>query len=471
MTRYHSGADIWDCRFVNILLESMADGVFTLDTRGRITSWNQSLEKITGYRAEEALGQSCQILGFSECFGRECPADPDQCGIFSHDQAETQECLLRHKQGHSVPVLKKARMVRDETGQILGAIETVTDYSELHRIRRRIEEAQRRLAERHRLGGIIGKSHAMQRVFEAIQAAAGSEATVLLQGESGTGKELAAGAIHYRSSRKDRPFVIVNGSALSENLLESELFGHVRGAFTGAVRDRIGRFQAAEGGTLFLDEIGEISPYIQLKLLRVLQERTVERVGETRPRKVDIRIITATHQDLFQQIRTGQFREDLYYRLKVFPIHLPPLRDRKEDIPLLLSHFIRNQRRETGKDIHGLSPAAMRLCMDYPWPGNIRELENAVAHAFVLCAEAQIDIFDLPVEIRQSPYPPFREPGVHGRFPVPGMPPDPPLTRERLHRVLTECGWNKAEAARRLGKSRTSVWKYMKKWKIPLKPD
>ncbi len=460
---------MWDNRFVNLLLESMADGVFTLDIRGRISSWNQALERISGYRAEEVMGKPCGILGFSQCFGRQCPADPTECGLFENEGTETKECLLRHKNGHEVPVLKKARVVKDEQGRILGAIETVTDFSELQKARYQAQEANRRLAERHRLGKIIGKSHAMQKVFEAIQAAAASDASVLIQGESGTGKELVAGAIHYRSSRKDHPFVAVNCSALSESLLESELFGHVKGAFTGANRDRIGRFEAAQAGSLFLDEIGEISPYIQVKLLRVLQERRIERVGESRPRPVDIRILAATHQDLYQMVRQGRFRDDLFYRLKVFPIHLPPLRQRKEDIPLLISHFVRQQNKKTGKPIHGLSPSAMQLCMDYPWPGNIRELQNAVEHAFVLCTEASIDVFDLPVEIRQSPYPSACEPGEAALSPVPPSDSNPPLNREGLVRLLHECDWNKAEAARRLGKSRTSVWKYMKKWGIPLK--
>jgi transcriptional regulator with GAF, ATPase, and Fis domain len=260
--------------------------------------------------------------------------------------------------------------------------------------------------------------------------------------------------------------VAVNCSALPESLLESELFGHVRGAFTGAVQDRVGRFEAAGGGTLFLDEIAEISPLIQVKLLRVLQERRIERVGESRSRPVDIRVIAATHRDLYGRVRDGRFREDLYYRLKVFPIGLPPLRDRKEDIPLLTDHFIARLRKKTGKAIRSAAPPAMRICMDYPWPGNIRELENAMEHAFVLCETDRIDLFDLPVEVRQMAFQPAE------RRPV-GRPDEATsrrtLTREGLVELLDACGWNKAEAARRLGVSRTAVWKYMKKWEIPLK--
>jgi len=319
--------DIWDSRFVNRIIDSMADGVFTMDASGRISSWNPAMERISGYTAREALGQTCQLLQCSRCFGKQCPANIDKCKI-------------------------------------------------------------------------IGKSRAMQQVFTAIRAAAASEATILIQGESGTGKELVAGAIHFNSDRRKGPLVAVNCSALSENLLESELFGHVKGAFTGANRDRMGRFEEASGGSIFLDEIGELSPLIQVKLLRVLQEREVERVGDSRKRRIDIRIITATHNDLYARVREGHFREDLYYRLKVFPIRLPPLQERREDIPILADHFIRGMNRQTGKTVTGLSPGAMRIFMDYPWPGNVRELENAIEHAFVLCSGGDIDVADLPIEIR-----------------------------------------------------------------------
>jgi two-component system, NtrC family, response regulator HydG len=455
-----------DCRFLHLLLDAMADGAFTLDVEGRITAWNRSMERISGFRAEDAIGKTCGILGFNRCFGRKCPTGVGECGIFEHGAVDHKECMLRHKDGHNVSVLKNARVVEDEDGTRLGVIETVTDLTEIERARRRAEEADRRLAERHRFGNIVGKSHAMQTVYEAIRAAAASEATVLIQGDSGTGKELVAGAIHYNGDRADGPLITVNCSALPESLLESELFGHVRGAFTGAVRDRVGRFEAANGGTLFLDEIAEISPLIQVKLLRALQERRIERVGESRSRTVDIRIIAATHRDLYEWVRDGRFREDLYYRLKVFPIRLPPLRHRKEDIPLLMDHFIGRLRKKTGKAIRSASPQAMRICMDYPWPGNIRELENAVEHAFVLCEAAQIDLFDLPVEIRRMA---FRPAAASETEPKGAAPTRDSLNRDELVALLETCDWNKAEAARRLGVSRTAVWKYMKKWEIPLK--
>ncbi len=453
-----------DPRFSRLLLESMADGVFTLNEAGIITSWNPSLERITGYTAPEAVGRSCSLLNFTRCFQKSCPTGIEECGIFEQGRLDGRECFLRHKRGHDVPVIKSARLVRDQNGTVQGVVETVTDLTELEKARRSVEEANRRLGEIHRLDNIIGKSQAMHQVFSGIQAAAASEATILLQGESGTGKELVAGAIHHQSARDGMPLVTVNCSALSETLLESELFGHVKGAFTGAIRDRAGRFEAASGGTVFLDEIGEMSAFIQVRLLRVLQEREIERVGETRKRRVDIRVIAATHRDLLDLVKQGLFREDLYYRLKVFPIALPPLRRRKEDIPFLVSRFIDLQNQKTGKTIKGVTPASMRIFMDYDWPGNVRELENAIEHAFVLSSGPSIDVFDLPVEIRRMPFRPGGDPSGEG-----SSGPRGPLTREELLETLTACQWNKAEAARRLGRSRTAIWKYMKKWKIPLK--
>lgn len=446
----------------------MADGVFTLDDKGKITSWNPSMERITGYTEKEAFGKSCTILNFSRCLGKECPSGFKECGIYKYGKVAPKECLLRHKDGYDVPVVKNARLVKDESDTILGVVETVTDLTELKKTRLEVEEAMRRLGEKHKFDNIIGKSHAMQEVFSAIKSATKSDATILIQGESGTGKELVAGAIHYNSERAGMPLVTVNCSALSESLLESELFGHVKGAFTGTHRDRIGRFEEADGGTIFLDEIGEISPFIQIKLLRVLQEREIERVGESNKRKINIRIIAATNQNLFNLVLQGRYREDLYYRLKVFPIHIPLLRDRKEDIPLLASHFIDIQNQKTGKQIRGISEEAMRILMDYAWPGNVRELENAVEHAFVLCSEDKITIFDLPVEIRQIEYQPLSlaKSAVHYSPSVSKK----KLSREILLELLDECDWNKAEVSRRVGLSRTAIWKYMKKWDIPLKP-
>jgi len=461
-----SNRTILDPKFAGLLLECMADGVFTLDDKGHITSWNPAMERISGYTAEEAVGNPCMMLNFSLCFSKNCPSGITQCGIYENGPIQAQECFLRHKNGVDVPVVKSARLVTDGHGSIKGVVETVTDLTELEKARREAEAANLRLGEIHRFDNIIGKSHGMQQIFSAIRATASSDATILVQGESGTGKELVAGAIHYSSNRSGMPFVPVSCSALSESLLESELFGHARGAFTGAIRDRIGRFEEANGGTIFLDEIGDISPFIQVKLLRVLQEREIERVGESQKREIDIRIIAATNKDLYELVKSGHFREDLYYRLKVFPIHIPPLRKRREDIPLLASHFIKRQNEKTGKRIKGILPSAMRILMDYNWPGNVRELENAIEHAFVLCVVDQIDVFDLPVEIRQMPYQPVASRGSD--LPPNRFTSSKRLSRDVLIEILRECDWNKAEAGRRLDVSRTAIWKYMKKWDIPL---
>ncbi|RLA50654.1 MAG: diguanylate cyclase, partial [Gammaproteobacteria bacterium] len=370
---------------------------------------------------------------------------------------------LQHKDGYDVSVIKNASVVKDEKGLILGVVETITDLTELSLVRKRAEEAALRLGEVHRLDNIIGKSRPMRDVFSAIKAAAASDATILIQGESGTGKELVAGAIHFNSERKSKLLVTVNCSALSETLLESELFGHVKGAYTGALRDRIGRFEEATGGTVFLDEIGELSSFIQVKLLRVLQEREIERVGESKRRKINIRIVTATHQDLYAKVGEGDFREDLYYRLKVFPIKIPPLRDHKEDIPLLVSHFVKTMNKKTGKSILDTSRQVMRTFMDYNWPGNVRELENAIEHAFVLCNHDRIELDDLPVEIRRN----NKAAKIKARSRNTSAK-QQKLTREKLLSLLDDCAWSKAEVARRVGLSHTSIWKYMKKWNIPL---
>ena len=462
---------IWNPEFVNLMLESIGDGVFTLNDAGIITSWSSSMERITGYTSEEAIGASCQLVEFSSCFGRDCPSGIKECGIYKYGKVEPLECTLKHKNGSEVHVIKSARVMKKEDGSVVGIVESITDLTELKKTKQAMEEATRRLGEFYRLDNIIGKSNVMQEVFDTIRAAADSDVTVLIQGESGTGKELVAGAIHYHSRRSKKPMIVVNCSALSESLLESELFGHVKGAYTGANYDRTGRFEEADGGTIFLDEIGEVSPLIQVKLLRVIQEKTIERVGESRKRKIDLRIITATNNDLFQLTKEGKFREDLYYRLKVFPINLPPLRIRKDDIPLLVSHFIKTYNEKTGKRVTRLSKQAMRIFLNYHWPGNVRELEHAIEHAFVLSSSDTIDLSDIPIELTQNEQQQnagFLQEATRQSNRIDKK----DLNRDLLWRILKESDWNKAEAGRRLGLSRASIWKYMKKWDIPMdKPE
>ncbi len=467
--------ELWNVNFLNQILDTMAEGLFTLDEQGLITSWNRSMEEISGYSAHEAVGRSCSLINCSRCFGKRCPADVNACGVIQHGRTEAKECSIRHKDGHDIAVIKNARLALDEKGRILGIVETITDLTELKKIEKMAEETERKLKKVYQLGNIIGKSPVMQKVFDAIRAAANSRATVLIQGESGTGKEMVAGAIHYNGSDATGPLITVNCSALSETLLESELFGHVKGAFTGAHKDRKGRFEEADGGTIFLDEIGELTPYMQIKLLRVLQEREIERVGDSKKIKIDIRVIAATHQNLYELTRQGKFREDLFYRLKVFPIMVPPLRDRREDIPLLIRHFIKKGNQRDHKSIESIDRQGMERLMEHPWQGNIRELENAVEHAFVLCRSNQITLDDLPLEIREKqsftkPHHSIANSSANLAFnpEISQTHSEIKLTKEFLLALLEESNWNKAEVGRRIQKSRTSVWKYMKKWKIPL---
>lgn len=453
------------------LLEAIGDGVFVLDPSGKIVAWNPAMEAITGYSFKEIKGKNCKILRFSQCFGKDCPSGMDDCKILKTGKITPTECMISHRDGHAISVSKSARAIRNDRGQVLGVVETVTDLTKLKNARLKMEKATRRLGELNRLGGIIAKSEVMQNVFSFIKASATSETSILIQGESGTGKELVARAIHSIGERRNKPMITVNCSALSESLLESELFGHVKGAFTGAGRDRIGRFEQADQGTIFLDEIGEISPYIQVKLLRVLQEKEIERVGDSRKRKVDIRIITASNKDLKSLVNDGLFREDLYYRLKVFPIYLPPLRNRREDIPLLVNHFIGLNNKISGANVTGMAEPARKTFMEYDWPGNIRELANAIEHAFVLCSGRQIELEDLPVEISGQNTTYAELPQSYPESAPPRKQQRPPLDRKRLLAILRESGWNKAEAARKTGFSRASIWKYMKKWGIPMQPE
>jgi two-component system response regulator HydG len=368
---------------------------------------------------------------------------------------------------HFTPPEGDARIIVADTSALTGhggAIVVVRDITRLVQL-----EAQvRRIGEQHRL---VGRSAAMQEVYRFIEDVAETDSTVLIAGESGTGKELIAQAIHETSPRRHKPLVKVNCAALAEEVLESELFGHVRGAFTGAVKDRIGRFEAANGGTIFLDEIGDISPRLQMRLLRVLQEGEFERVGESRTIKVNVRVIAATNRDLPARIRDGEFRSDLYYRLNVIRIEVPPLRARREDLPALVDHFIRSFNQRMNKQIAGITPEAMAAIMQHSWPGNVRELENCLERAFVVCRESEIYPRHLPPEVLHAAPaviaggeghaapPPASAPWPAPVAPVPAPAPGGAATgREAVLRVLVETDWNIAKAARRLGISRNTLY-------------
>ncbi|MFW5996837.1 MAG: sigma-54 interaction domain-containing protein [Lentisphaeria bacterium] len=458
-----------------VILNMLPSGLIMVDSLGVLRTWNRAMEQLTGYAAEEVLGGPCTVLGCDSCETTDTNDTTPQCRFFidaSADKAngeivEQTECGIRSKDGKDIPVLRKACVVKDENGHFCGIIETLTDLRAVKKLERNLAVLQGSVDRSQEIGRLVGTSNAMRYVYERIQLAAQSFATVLIRGETGTGKELVAEAIHEYGPRHKAPFVKVNCSALPENLLESELFGHVKGAFTGAIDDKVGRFEAAEGGTIFLDEIGDLSPLIQLKLLRVLQEREFERVGESTTRKVDVRVICATHRNLHELVQSGEFREDLYYRIRVFPIDLPPLRERKTDIPRLVETYIERFNKQTGKHITGITNEVLHCFMEHCWPGNVRELENAIEHAYVTCEGNQIELFDLPPEVRMvewrnahcSEEESSRQDNSSsyqnaGRI----------YSAEQLRKTLEECGWNRSEAARSLGVNRTTVWRKMKQW-------
>lgn len=447
------------------IIQTMSEGVFVVDREGKIIFCNTAMEHLTGYRNDELIGKRCEMFMFCHC------DSTTECILFSEQEIVKKECQIRHKSGKTIPVFKNARIKVDENNQVIGVVETLTDISELKTIQHQVEILEKKDQARIQFREMIGKGQAMQIVFKLIQVAAASNASILISGESGTGKERVASLIHQESRRKKKPLIKVNGSALSETLLESELFGHVKGAFTGAIKDKVGRFEAADKGTLFLDEISEVSPLIQLKILRFLQEKEFERVGETKTRRADVRIISATNQDLRNLIVKGLFREDLFYRLKVFPIVIPPLRDRKEDIGILIEHFIKKFNIETGKSLKGISAPAVASLLDYNWPGNVRELENAIEHAFVIREKGAIQLIDLPIEIRE----PVSDHGSN-LSDAASLRPKVELqvnvssqisaTAEGLLAALTLHKWNKAATAKQLNISRTTLWRMMKRFQL-----
>jgi PAS domain S-box-containing protein len=431
----------------SVILDSITDGVFTVSGDFVITSFNQAAEAITSVSRQEALGKPC-------------------CDVFHASICET-ACALRETMktgrpiqcrpihivkpdGKHVPLSISTALLRDAEGRIIGGVETFRDLSV-------VEDLRRELTRRHTFHDIISKSHRMQRLFDILPDVAASDSTVLIEGPSGSGKELVARAIHALSPRAAGPLVTVNCGALPDTLLESELFGHVRGAFTDAKTDRKGRFALAAGGTIFLDEIGDVSPAMQVRLLRVLQERTFEPVGSSQPQQANVRVITATHRSLRADVEEGRFREDLFYRINVVRLEIPSLSERREDIPLLAEHFIGRFNRLRDRQITGLSDEALAALMRHTWPGNVRELENIIEHAFILCRGPVIRPEHMPAEIVAATASPEE---------IAAAPMGKPLREleaQILLAALRRHGWRRHETARELGINKTTLWRKMKR--------
>lgn len=429
----------------DIILDSIADGVFTVDLEWRITSFNRAAEKITGIPRIEAIGRLCSDVFRTSVCETDCilrkTIDTKQPIINKHID-------ITNAGGKRVPISVSTAVFQDEKGNIIGGVETFRDLST-------VEELQKELTRRHSLGDIISKNHEIQKIFALLPEIAVSESTVLIEGPSGSGKELFAKAIHNLSHRRKKPLVAVNCAGLPDTLLESELFGYIAGAFTDAKKNKPGRFALAQGGTIFLDEISDISPALQVRLLRVLQEKEFEPLGGTRPIKADVRVLVATNRNLETMVKDGKFREDLYYRINVIKILLPPLSHRKEDIPLLIDHIVDRFNRLKAKNIAGVSEEALSVLMHHDYPGNVRELENVIEHAFILCKSGLI---------RPEHIPAYLQPKEAQRIPIgttlEGM------ERTLIYKTLAGNNWNRAATARVLGIDKTTLWRKMKKLNV-----
>ncbi|MGC8642058.1 MAG: sigma-54 interaction domain-containing protein [Isosphaeraceae bacterium] len=432
------------------ILESISDGVFTVDMEWRITSFNRAAEEITGVSRQEAIGQRCSDVFRSSMCGADCAL---QQTLKTGKPKIGKAGYIIDSDGNRIPISVSTAVLRDGEGRVQGGAETFRDLSEVEALRQELEG-------KFRAGDLVSRSPLMQRVFEILPAIATSPSTVLILGETGTGKELMARTIHSLSPRNRGPFVAVNCGALPDTLLESELFGYKAGAFTGAHMDKPGRFALAKQGTLFLDEIGEVSPALQVRLLRVLQDRTYEPLGATCSEAADVRVIAATNKDLAEQVRQGQFREDLYYRVNVVPLELPPLRRRKEDIPLLVDQFVARFNRLQRKTVRGVTAEALALLMAHDWPGNIRELENAIERAFVLCGDGSISIGQLPREITAHE--------VAGDAAVEARSVHDILDAQAIRAALKRNAFNRLAAARELGIHKTTLFRRMKKLGLSL---
>ena len=450
-------------KYWKTIVDTMQDGLMVLDPVGNILAVNPAAERLTGYSAEELIGNNCRTLNCTGCdiYGR--GEGTEWCSLFVSGKVRAKKCLISDKDQRAVHVVKNASVLKDSKGRLLGAVETFTDISEIVRQKQEIDSLRKscRLEEGHH--GLLGESQPMQDLFELIENVAQTDAPVLIQGQSGTGKELVARAIHEESLRNAKSFIKVNCAALNENLLESELFGHEKGAYTGADRTRIGRFEAAHEGTIFLDEIGDIPLSTQVKLLRVLEEKEIERVGDHTPISVDVRIISATNKDLETLISQGLFREDLFFRINVFPLSCPSLAERLEDIPVIVQNFIEVNAGKGGKEISGLTPEALEALLNYSWPGNVRELRNTIEYASVLCPGGWIGNEHLPPKISMNSNLPSSNP----RSSTVSWKEE----RDKLIHTLRRFRGNQSETARALGVSRVTIWKRIKKYDIDLAAD
>ena len=432
------------------ILESISDGVFTVDMDWRITSFNRAGENITSVSRREAIGQRCSDVFRSSICGAECAL---QETLKTGKPIIGKSCYIINANGDRIPISISTAVLRDADGHVIGGAETFRDISEIEALRRELEG-------KFGVGGLTSHSPVMQRIFEVLPAIADSPSTVLIQGATGTGKEMLAKTIHSLSARSTGPFIAINCGALPDTLLESELFGYKAGAFTGANKDKPGRFALAKCGTLFLDEIGDISPALQVRLLRVIQERTYEPLGATRSEKADVRIIVATNKDLAERVRKGEFREDLYYRINVVRIELPPLNSRKEDIPLLVREFIGRFNRLQHKSIQGISSDALSLLMAHNWPGNVRELENVIERAFVLCDQGNVGIGHLPEELTAH--------GASSRQNLDVRTAHDQFDADVIRAALERNAFNRLDAARELGIHKTTLFRKIKKFRIAL---
>lgn len=426
------------------ILDSINDGVFTVDGDFRVTSFNRAAAEITGVPAVQALAQPCcEVFRADICEGECALKETLATGV----PIVNKQVIIMKPTGQRVPISVSTALLKNASGEIMGGVETFRDMTLVEELRKAVEG-------RSSCQDMISASHAMQEVFRLLPVIAESESTVLILGESGTGKELMARSLHELSRRARKPLVTLNCGALPDTLLEAELFGHKAGAFTDAKKDRKGRIAAAEGGTLFLDEIGDIAPATQVRLLRVLQERTYEPLGSNESVKANVRFLAATHKDLRAEMEAGRFREDLYYRVNVMQIAIPPLRDRAEDIPALAQRFLEKQNGLHGKNLRGFTSEAMGRLLGHEWPGNIRELENAVEHACVLCRKGLIGPECLPRNLGGT---------ASARSGAVAAPDLRAMERATIQAAMKRHGGNRTEVARELGINKTTLWRKLKR--------